>query len=178
MITKIETERFFMRHFETEDASALFEMESIPEVHTYLGKQPLTDINQMHEVIKGVKAQYKKNKIGRMLVLDKKTNELVGWSGLKLEEKIRPFAYYDIGYRFKPQHWGKGIATETALASLKLGFETLKLPEICGAADVENLASCRVLQKIGLKFTEQFTFEGTLCNFYRLRKEDWLANNS
>ena len=61
MITNIETELFYMRHFETEDASALFEMESIPEVHTYLGKQPLTDIKQMHDVIKGVKAQYQKN---------------------------------------------------------------------------------------------------------------------
>jgi len=176
MITKIETTRFLMRHFETKDAEGLFEMESIPEVHTYLGKKPLTQMDQMHDAIKKVQTQYKKNGIGRMIIIDKKTNEIIGWSGLKLEENLRPFKYFDIGCRLKPQHWGKGIATETTLASLKLGFEQLNINEICGAADIEHIASNKVLQKIGLQFKEQFTFEDTPCNFYNLNKEDWEKN--
>ena len=171
MITKIETERFFLRHFETEDASALFEMEHIPEVHTYLGKQPLTDINQMHEVIKGVKAQYQKNKIGRMLVLDKKTNELVGWSGLKLEEKIRSFNYYDIGYRFKPQHWGKGIATESGKACVNLGFNKLGLNKMIAMVLPENTGSIHVLEKLNFKYEKEIIEDNQLAKVYTLIKE-------
>ncbi len=65
----------------------------------------------------------------------------------------------DIGFRFLPQYWGKGIATEVSKEIIKYGFEVLKLERIIGIADPENIASCRVLEKIGLKFYKIDTYD-------------------
>ena len=74
--------------------------------------------------------------------------------------------------------WGQGIATVTALESLRYGFEHMDLDEICGAAEVEHIVSNHILQKIGLTYVEQFVFEGILANFYRMTKSDWLEKKS
>ena len=44
---------------------------------------------------------------------------------------------------------------------------------MCGAAEVENIASNKVLQKIGLKYKEQFPFDGEMINWYELKIEDY-----
>ena len=57
----------------------------------------------------------------------------------------------DLGYRFLPDYWGQGIATETSKMSLKFAFEKLKLKRIFGFAELENSASKNVLLKVGFK---------------------------
>ena len=92
-------------------------------------------------MIEYIRAQYEKYGIGRGAVIDKKSNEFLGWTGLKYETKVRKsFNYYDLGYRFKKKYWGQGIATETAEASLKYGFDTLGLNKICAAVEVNHMA--------------------------------------
>jgi ribosomal-protein-alanine N-acetyltransferase len=68
----------------------------------------------------------------------------------------------------------KGIATETAIESLKYGFEKLDLKEIGVAANVNHLISNKTLNKIGLKLTETFDFEGVDHNWYNIKKSEWL----
>lgn len=171
----IETERLILRPFEMSDADELFEMESLAEVHTYLGKNPAKSLDDVIKNINWNHEQLKENGIARSVVFLKEANKVIGWSGLKLEKEVRPFHYYDIGYRFHPAYWGKGIATESAIASIKYGFEQLDLPKICGAAETENLASNRVLEKIGLKKGELFTFDGAECKWYALEKEEFMS---
>jgi len=176
-IVHIETDRLIMRPFELSDAEALFEMESLPEVYKYLGMEPMKDVNGVKKYIEWIQSQYRDNGIGRSVVVLKENNKVIGWSGLKLEKEIRDFHYYDIGYRFHPDYWGKGIATESAQASLKFGFEKMGYSEICAAADAKNIASNKILEKIGLKRGEQFQFESTLCNWYSLNQRDFLLKS-
>lgn len=58
----------------------------------------------------------------------------------------------DLGYRFFPSTWGKGYATESAQHILNHGLEHLQLQRIIGRAHVENIASLKVLHKIGMKY--------------------------
>ncbi|MBT8275171.1 MAG: GNAT family N-acetyltransferase [Bacteroidia bacterium] len=175
----IETDRLILRDMEEYDVEGIFALDSDPDVHEYLGKNPITTMKQAREVIDYVRNQYKKHGIGRWAVIDKKTNDFIGWSGLKFETTVREeFDYYDLGYRFRKKYWGKGIATETAIASLKYGFEKLKLDEISGAADVDNLASNKILQKVGLKYVETFNYEGIPHHWYTLKRSEWLEINS
>jgi ribosomal-protein-alanine N-acetyltransferase len=100
------------------------------------------------------------------------------WSGLKLnldkkEELNGKRNFYDIGYRFIPRFWGKGYATESALAVLDYGFNELNIKTIFGAAEIDNIASNKVLQKIGLRFINEFHFENGIANWYELKKEDY-----
>ena len=170
----VETDRFFLRDIEESDRDGIFALDSDPEVHKYLGTQPITSPGQALDIIRYIRKQYVENGIGRWAIVDKESNDFVGWTGLKYEQQVRAeFDYYDIGYRLRRKYWGRGIATETALESLKYGFETMKLAEICGAADVVHLASKQILQKIGLKFSEQFEFEGVLANFYKIDRGQW-----
>lgn len=173
MKTFIETNRFILREIIESDAQDFFELDSNPEVHKYLGNNPVTTIEQSLNAIKGIRKQYVENGIGRWAVVDKVTGELVGWSGLKYEEGIRAYGYYDLGYRLKEQHWGKGIATETAKASLKYGFENLGYNQISAAAHVENIGSNAVLKKVGFKLLEQFNFDNEDHNWYSITKEEW-----
>ncbi len=175
---RIETDRLIMRPFELTDAEELFAMESLSKVHTYIGKEPAKNLEEVEQDIAWVQSQYKENGIGRSVVILKDENKVIGWSGLKLEKQIRKFHYYDIGYRFHPNYWGKGIATESAIASLKYGFEKLALSEICAAADIQNIASNKILIKIGLNKGDQFKFHGSICNWYSLKRKDWLENST
>lgn len=167
----IETERFILRELEISDAPGMFALDSDSDVHKYLGNNPVTELKQSIAAIEIVRNQYIKNGIGRWAIIDKITNDFLGWTGLKWEEQLRSeFSYYDIGYRIRKEYWGKGIATETAIASLKFGFEKMNLKEISAAADVGNIASNRVLQKIGMKQVETFYIDNDKCNWYTIKQ--------
>jgi len=65
----------------------------------------------------------------------------------------------DIGFRFFKQHWGKGYATEAGKACIEYGFSTLNLPKIVGRVMKDNVASIRVLEKLGMTFVREMEFE-------------------
>jgi len=81
--------------------------------------------------------------------------------------------FYDVGYRFIPRYWRKGYATESALALLYYAFNTMKLKIVVGMAEVENIASNKVLCKIGLKYINDFPYENIIASWYELKKEDY-----
>jgi ribosomal-protein-alanine N-acetyltransferase len=171
----LETERLILRDIEQCDAQGVFELDSDPKVHEFLGNNPIKTMDEAKQVIERIRAQYRNNGIGRWAIIDKFTQDFIGWTGLKYEQELRKeFSYYDVGYRLKKEYWGKGIATETALASLKYGFEKLDLKEISAVAQINHIASNKILKKIGLKWMERFDFEGEPHNWYTLRKTDWL----
>jgi len=171
-----ETKRLIVRDLEELDAKGIFELDSDPEVHKYLGNKPIKTIREAEEVVNSIRKQYDKNGIGRWAIIDKSSEEFIGWTGLKYEENLEQKSpYYDLGYRLKKKYWGQGIASETAAKSLQFGFNQLELPEICAAADVNNVASNKVLIKIGLKCIEAFPIDGDIHNWYQITKSEWLA---
>jgi RimJ/RimL family protein N-acetyltransferase len=66
--------------------------------------------------------------------------------------------------------WGKGFATEAALASIQYGFERIELSYILGAAQRQNIASVRVLEKIGMTFDLEIIFRGVPMDCYKIVK--------
>ncbi|GAA4273042.1 GNAT family N-acetyltransferase [Aquimarina gracilis] len=171
----IETERLLIRDLEEYDAQGMFDLDSDPEVHEFLGKKPIKTIEEVRQAIGFIRKQYVENGIGRWAIIDKKTEDFIGWTGLKYEQELRKeFGYYDLGYRLRKKYWGKGIATETAIESLRYGFEKLDLKEISAAADVDHIASNKILKKVGLKFIETFEYEGITHNWYTITKFEWL----
>ncbi|MGN6803652.1 MAG: GNAT family N-acetyltransferase [Ginsengibacter sp.] len=165
-----ETERFILREILPTDVEGFFEMDSDPEVHRYLGNKPVKSRAQVVEIIEFIRQQYIDHGIGRWAIVDKENNDFIGWTGLKFITELtnNHKYYYDLGYRLLRKYWGKGIATETALASLNYAFREMKLDEVIGIADYENVASNNVLKKAGLKFIECFDYEGTPHNWYRI----------
>ena len=79
-----QTSRLLFREIVKEDADAFYDMDSDPEVHKYLGNEPVVDKEKIHEVINFIQQQYIDNGIGRWAIVEKSTNEFLGWGGLKL----------------------------------------------------------------------------------------------
>ena len=170
---RLETDRWLMRPLVPSDLEGMYLLDSDPEVHKYLGNEPVQSIEQAEKWLNEVLQQYEDYKMGRSAVIDKATGEFTGWSGLKYETTVRDYPYYDIGYRFRKKFWGQGLASETASMSIKYGFEVLKLPKICGGAHIDNAASNHILQKIGLKYIEDFIFEDMPHKWYALTLSEW-----
>lgn len=170
----LQTERCIIRDIAEDDVEGMFALESNPNVHKFLGNQPISTRDQAVEIIENILWQYKTFGIGRWAIEDKVTHKFIGWTGFKREEKLRTDrVYIDIGYRLREKFWGKGLATETALACLNYGFDTLNFEEVCGCADTDHKASNAILRKIGLRCKEEFTFDGTPLHWYTLKKSEW-----
>ncbi|WP_316742675.1 GNAT family N-acetyltransferase [Pedobacter antarcticus] len=158
----IETSRLLLRELTETDYPGIFELDSDPEVHQYLGKKPISNIEDAKKSIEMIRAQYIQNGIGRWAVIRKDTQEFIGWGGLKLiTDRVNDHQnYYDLGYRLIKSHWGKGYASEIASATAKYAFNELNLPEIYAIADHQNLASQHILGKTGFSPIETFNYEG------------------
>ncbi len=167
----IETDRLLLRPFEDSDFEDVYEFNSNLEVHKYTGDEIITSLDRAKEIIKEIwHKDYNKYGYGRLATIYKPDNKLIGFTGLKYMPEI---GETDIGYRYLPAYWGKGIATEASKAVLKYGFETLNLERIIGIAFPENIPSCKVLEKIGLSLYKvgDFDGDGGTYNWYEIEKE-------
>jgi [ribosomal protein S5]-alanine N-acetyltransferase len=168
----IETERLIMRDLLPTDDEGMFALDSDPDVHKYIGRNPVTEIEQSRQVIGIIRAQYEANGIGRWAVIEKSSGCFIGWSGLKLiTEPINGRNnYLDLGYRFIRDYWGRGYAKEAAVASATYAWNVLQAQELCGIAHVHNVASRRVLESAGLQFVEKFEFDGEPHEWFEVKR--------
>jgi ribosomal-protein-alanine N-acetyltransferase len=81
----------------------------------------------------------------------------------------------ELGYTLSKDVWGKGLATEAALASVAFGFERLRLPRIVAIAHPPNRASRRVMEKVGMRFERQGPYQDVECVWYAIGRDDYLA---
>lgn len=82
-------------------------------------------------------------------IRDQHTNTFLGEIGYALAPERYRLA--SLHYSLLPEYWGKGYATEAALGLLKYCFEELNLHRIEAGCAVDNLASIRVLEKLGMQ---------------------------
>ena len=145
--------RLLFRELNENDLEDLYEMDADPEVHRFIDNNPVQNRDQLSGVIKMLQQQYKDYGIGRWAVVDKITLECIGWAGLKYykESLNNHKGFYELGYRFKKKHWGKGYATEAAQAVIHYGFTGCKLHRIIATCQPENTASWRIMEKIGMR---------------------------
>lgn len=172
----IETDRLILRELEFTDENDLFEMDSDPDVHLYIENNPVKSIEEIQMAIKMLKKQYDENGIARWAVVDKLTNECVGWSGLKYfaEPLNNHTNFYELGYRFKKKHWGKGYAFESSIAILNYGFQILNIDKVFAITHPNNVNSKKVLIKLGFEYKETFDYEGDLTDWFELKKNNLL----
>jgi len=156
----IRTERALLRRFTPEDLEAFFRLGSDPEVVRYTADPGggLRDREHAREILASHPiADYAKYGYGRMAVVWKKTDAVIGFCGLKYLDDLDEV---DIGFRLLPEFWGMGLATETGRAVLDHGFADLGLDEIIAFVLPANAGSIRVLEKLGLDRTGRVDYDG------------------
>lgn len=151
----VETDRLLVRELVERDAEAFFAFNSDPEVMRYTGEPPSESVEEVRRKIRDY-PDYREHGYGRWAVVFKPDRRVVGFNGLKYLEDL---GEVDLGYRFRSDYWGCGIATESSLAIVQYGFDTLGLRRIIGLVLPGNVGSIRVLEKVGMRYdgmTEYF----------------------
>lgn len=167
------TDRIILREFSEQDAVGFYELNLNPKVLKYTGDVPFNSIQDAKEFIQNYNA-YQLYGIGRWAIIHTKTQEFLGFCGLKFhpEEKIT-----EIGFRLHQKYWGLGYATEAAKATLLYGFKTKKLPIIYAHTAIPNIRSQKVLKKLGFTKVKTFDYGGIPAFLFEL-KNPYLINDA
>jgi ribosomal-protein-alanine N-acetyltransferase len=105
---------------------------------------------------------------GRWAFFDKATGAFVGRGGLRRVE-IEGEAVVELGYAIVAERWGEGLATELGSAAIAIGFRDLDLDEIVAFTLPNNVASRRVMEKLGFVYERTFLRKGNDHMLYRIR---------
>lgn len=160
----LETERLVLRQFELDDAPVVFAINSDPEVVRYAeGVTPASLAESVSHLRNGPLSDYVEYGYGRWALVLKHSNELIGFCGMKF---LKELGLNEIGYRMARKHWGRGIATEAARATLDYARRNLGMDYVIALIMEENLASIRVAEKLGMTSGGLIRFDGIDCLKY------------
>jgi ribosomal-protein-alanine N-acetyltransferase len=154
--TILETERLVLRPFQLGDEEALFAMNTHPDVIRYAGNTPFASLEVARDTLTNVIFKdYEVRGYGRFALVLKGTGKVIGFSGVKY---ITDIEETELGYRLMPEHWGKGLATESAVASINFARDTLGLQRLVALVHPDNLGSANVVQKMGFSLERKLAF--------------------
>lgn len=165
-----KTERLVLKEFSIADAQGFYELNLDPEVLRYTGDAPFASVAEAEAFIRNYN-HYDRYGFGRWSVFLKHTGDYIGFCGLNYRPAVDEV---DLGFRLRRTHWGKGYATEAARGSLSYGFKTYNLEKIVARAMKENLASQRVLLKLGMRFQKTYEAEAMVWVQYEITNEEYL----
>jgi [ribosomal protein S5]-alanine N-acetyltransferase len=143
----IVTPRLHIRPFEPGDAVPMMDVYADAEVMRYIPGGALPDIKAVRKIMDEQLLAHWSRGYAYYAVALSLDGSVVGDAGFGLFE---PTGDVEIGYTFARSAWGKGYATEAAAACLLAGLAGLNVPRIIAVADVENVASHRVAERVGM----------------------------
>ncbi|NWL88807.1 N-acetyltransferase [Paenibacillus sp. 79R4] len=145
----LESERLRLRKIESEDSKLLFQYVTDPRTQRHMSFQPDTLLFPKR-LFRYFEESYRNLHDLHFAVIWKETDEVIGICSLQQWSELNGKAR--LGYLISPPFWNLGIATEAAGLLLHFGAEVLGLNEVEARCGVDNPASERVLQKLGLSF--------------------------
>lgn len=149
-MTILETERLILRKITNDDAEFIVELLNQPSFLRYIGDKEVRNVADAVRYIQtGPIASYERFGFGLYLVELKETGVPIGICGLLKRDSLPDV---DVGFAFLPSYWSQGYAFESASAVMTYGSEVLGLRRIVAITSLDNDASMRLLEKIGLKF--------------------------
>ena len=161
----LETPRMHLRPLAPMDAEPFYLLNTDPLVIRYTGDEPFSDEEAARHFLEHYD-QYARYRLGRMAMIRKADEAWLGWCGLRRDEETGDV---DLGFRLFRQFWGQGYATEAALASIDYGW-SLGLDRIIGRAVLDNVASIRILEKVGMIKVDELDFHGMPGAIYALAR--------
>lgn len=181
----IETQRLILRQWQTEDLEQFAKMNADPQVMRYF--PTIKTFDESLEEYARIKEHFERHNYGFWAVSERNKDDFIGFIGLRYIDFPANFTpTVEIGWRLKQEFWGRGYATEGAVASLKYGFEQLNLPEIVSFTSALNHKSQAVMQRIGLHHEPENDFNHPKLPethplrkhvLYRIRREEWKKFN-
>ena len=148
MQNRIETDRLILRPFELRDADAAFGWFGNAVVMRFTPTGADKSIEQTSARLAGYQSHQNAHGFSKWLVMERHSGIAIGDAGLLV---LPEYGWVDIGFRFAQPHWSKGLATEVASAWVRAGFDEFHVAKLGAFAHPENLASLRILEKLGFR---------------------------
>ena len=150
----------------------LYELDSDPRVMRYIGSGRPSTREQIDAAMQRLPRAYAIYPgLGTWRATRRDNGDFIGWFALKY---VPGTAEVEVGYRLRHGAWGRGFATEAARELVRYGFDDLGLKRIIGVTHPDNLASQRVLQKIGLTDVGWGHYYGHAVRLFEtVRAPDW-----
>jgi RimJ/RimL family protein N-acetyltransferase len=165
-LDRVETERLVGERMREEHFDYLRAMDSDRDVMATLGG--LRSENQTWESLRSGLDHWERHGFGPWVFHVRETGEPIA-SGMLRHVEIEGRPEVEVGYRVAAAWWGRGIATEMASALVGIARDRIELPEIVAFTLPSNLASRRVMEKVGFTYERDIEWAALPHVLYRLR---------
>ena len=163
----LETNRLLLRKLILEDRLAIFRNYSDPDVANWFFDKPLTQIEEVEEIIGAFLKNAEDGKGHTWAITLKEDRELIGTCGY---ENFVVGVRGELGFDLVKAQWGKGYMTEALGAIIPCGFDLLRLSDVCAHTYSRNSRARGVLEKLGFR-VESVNADS---HFYVLSHPDWV----
>jgi RimJ/RimL family protein N-acetyltransferase len=155
---EFRTERLFLRRWRPADRESFAALNADPLVMKYF----LSTLSRQESdaLAERAEAAFQQNGFGPWAVEVPHVAPFIGFVGLSIPHFKAHFTpCVEIGWRIAAQYWNRGYATEAARRALRAGFDVFQLKEIVSFTVPANLASRRVMEKIGMRHDQAGDFD-------------------
>ena len=164
------TKRLILRNLMLEDAPALAHILGHPEVMRFSVPGVMSEADTL-AFIERCQVSYRELGFGPWAVIERSSLTLVGFCGLNAE-RVDGADEIELGYRLAFEWWGKGLATEAAQCAVSYSFGVLKLKSLIAIVEPANVASVRVIQKLGFDGFVHSQYHRRGVRIYRMSGQD------
>lgn len=171
---RLETPRLLLRPLVLDDLDDWLAMDLDPEVARFIWGEPPEPAAHRARLRQRLAGGWPALG-GLWAVEERRAPGFIGWCGVF---PLQETGLIEIGYRYLPRAWGRGIATEAAARVLDQGFRGFAFDPIVAVSHPDNKASHRVLEKIGLTRQADAVHYDQTVAFFRLEREAYLEQAS
>jgi ribosomal-protein-alanine N-acetyltransferase len=179
----LRTERLVLREFTADDWQPTFAYENDLRYLRFYERDEVTERQCQALIYQFILWQGEQPRCKAQLAITlADTGELIGNVGVRRDTAHEPLA--DMGFELSPDQWGRGYATEAARAMVDWGFGEWELDRIHAHCVSENVASARVLERVGMRLEVRLRdhqlFKGRFwdLSLYGILKSEWKASRN
>jgi [ribosomal protein S5]-alanine N-acetyltransferase len=162
----IQTARLAMRPLALADARAVHDLWTGAEVRRFLWDDEVIPFEKTCAVLAESERLMEIRGLGLWAISPADGQDLLGVGGYW---HFRNPPELELILAFDPRHWGQGFATEAGQALIRYAFDEIGLTEVRGSTDEPNLASRRLMERLGMRYERRITIDGLDTVFYAVR---------
>jgi len=175
-MTILSTVRLRLEPFDDAHLDGLNELNRDPVVMRYLTGKPET-LEETRAVIARVKARWAEWGCSWWTFIEHDSGKIIGAGCIQhlARDAANPL---EIGWRLRQDRWGKGLASEAAQAMAGWAFDSLKAPLLTSVCHVDNLASAKVMQRLGMRYRGVERWYDMDTSVYEITDKEWNARSA
>jgi ribosomal-protein-alanine N-acetyltransferase len=152
------------------DVARIHALLTHPDVRRYLMDDETVGREWVFDLVQANGRTFAEGRYGLWCLESREDGSFAGIAGLRVTAGARE---PQLLYALDPGSWGRGIATEASEAVADYAFDELGMTELLASTDPPNLASMRVMDRLGMRFLEAGRAGGRPIVFYRISRDEW-----